>query len=118
MFFILFLQLAKFNAIDTIREPIMAPTLVHVETEEGTILDHGTIVLQTPESEKQDVRTPPSAPIGSIQQCPIAWYINKQPGYNIREEYLIYPEGNRKPYEVDISWVKANCDITTPTIIQ
>jgi len=45
-------------------------------------------------------------------ECPEHWYVNKMPGINnSNDEYFIINKERKEINEVDINWIKENCDI-------
>ncbi|MBI2314518.1 hypothetical protein HYU93_00440 [Candidatus Daviesbacteria bacterium] len=71
-------------------------------------------------------KTPTSIEITKLRVCPGKWYKNKQPCVykdspaecnRQRKEYFII-DGERKEVEdVDIEWVKENCEVKEPEVV-
>lgn len=59
-----------------------------------------------------------------VQKCPDAWYDNRMPTIvdnpnepQLLRQYFIYDGQRVETFDVDISWVVANCDIVKPSIV-
>lgn len=61
---------------------------------------------------------------GLLRQCPSYWYENRmpqiiEPGEMEKpyETYLTIDGKNYSPEEVDVEWVRLNCEVTEPEIV-
>ena len=71
-------------------------------------------------------KTPPSTEITKLQICPDEWYKNEQPCVyqdspaeceQQRKEYFIIDGERKELEEVDVEWVKKNCEVNKPEVV-
>lgn len=68
----------------------------------------------------------PQSKVSKLQVCPESWYKNEMPCVyrespseceQQRKEYFIVNGERKEIEEVDISWVKENCEVNKPEVI-
>lgn len=71
-------------------------------------------------------KTPTSTEITRLQVCPEKWYKNEQPCVykdspteckQQQKEYFIINGERKEMEEVDVEWVKQNCEINKPEVV-
>ena len=71
-------------------------------------------------------KTPTSTEITKLQVCPDAWYKNEMPCVykdspseceRQRREYFVISGERKEIEEIDVSWVKENCEVNKPEVI-
>ena len=71
-------------------------------------------------------KTPTSIEITKLQVCPDKWYKNEQPCVykdspteckQQQKEYFIIKGERKEAEEVDVEWVKKNCEINKPEFV-
>ena len=62
---------------------------------------------------------PVAAPVELLRVCPEAWYDNQMPPVQPGEQrqYFVIAGERREFDEVDVAWVRANCEIKEPTVV-
>ena len=62
---------------------------------------------------------PATAPVALLRVCPDEWYDNQMPPVQPGEQrqYFIIASERREYGEVDVAWVRANCEIKEPTVV-
>lgn len=64
--------------------------------------------------------TPTINKTSKLQICPDAWYDNQMPGSDQNEvrQYLIVKGRRAEISDYDLNWIKQNCRVNTPTVVQ
>lgn len=68
----------------------------------------------------------PLPEFSKLQICPDAWYKNEMPCVyrdspaeceKVRKEYLIINGERKELEEVDVQWIKKNCEVSEPEVV-
>lgn len=71
-------------------------------------------------------KTPTSTEVSKLQICPDKWYKNEQPCLyenspaeckKQKKEYFIINGERKEVEEVDVEWIKENCEVNKPEVI-